>query len=154
VDIHNLLTFVLLTFFPGLELRASIPYGILVLGMDWATALGLAVFFNFVFGLALFLALDRLVRLFTRVQYIKEIYNRLVERTQKRAKPYVDKYGAIGIGLFIAIPLPGSGVWTGALAAYLLGMRFRKFALADAIGVVIAGLVVTLISLGLLNGLG
>lgn len=154
MNLHNLLAFVLLTFFPGLELRASIPFGILGLGMDWPTALGLAVFFNFVFGLALFLALDWLVRLFTRVQFIKRIYNRLVERAQRRARPYMQRYGTIGIGLFIAVPLPGSGVWTGALASYLLGMRFRNFAAADAIGVVIAGLIVTAVSLGLLNGFG
>ncbi len=152
MDIHNLFYFVLLTFFPGLELRASIPYAIVVLGLPWPEALLLAVFFNFLFGLLLFLLLDGLVRLFTKVQFIKEIYGRLVARTQKRVKPYVQKYGAVGVGLFIAVPLPGSGVWTGALAAYLLGMRFKSFALADAIGVIIAGVLVTVFTLGFVNG--
>ena len=152
MNLHNFFYFVLLTFFPGLELRASIPYAILFLEMNWVHALLLAVLLNFVFGLVLFALLDRLVKFFTRVQYIKEIYNRIVARTQRRVQPYVEKYGTIGVGLFIAIPLPGSGVWTGALAAYLMGMRFKKFALADAIGVIIAGVVVTALSLGVLNG--
>ena len=154
MDIHNLFYLILLTFLPGLELRASIPYGILFLGLPWPEVFFVALLSNFLFGLFLFALLDRLVALSTRVQFIKEIYNRLVERTQKRVRPYVEKYGTIGVGLFIAIPLPGSGVWTGALAAYLLGLRFRKFAAADLLGVVIAGLIVTLVSLGFLNGFG
>jgi len=152
MDIHNLLLFVFLTFLPTLELRASIPFAILSLGMPWLQALFLAVTLNIAFGLVLFALLGWLVRLFTRVQFIKVIYNRLVARTQRKARPYVERYGTIGLALFIAIPLPGSGVWTGALAAYLLGMRFGKFAIAATIGVTIAGLIVTLVSLGLLNG--
>ena len=152
MDIHNFFYFVLLTLFPGLELRASIPYGILFLGSDWFSVLLLAVSINFVFGVALYFVLDFFVKLFTRIQFIKEIYNRIVERTQKKVEPYVERFGTIGIALFIAIPLPGSGVWTGALAAYLLGMKRRKFALAALIGVSIAGILVTLFSLGLLNG--
>jgi len=146
------LLFVFLTFLPTLELRASIPFAILSLGMPWLQALFLAVTLNIAFGLVLFALLGWLVRLFTRVQFIKVIYNRLVARTQRKARPYVERYGTIGLALFIAIPLPGSGVWTGALAAYLLGMRFGKFAIAATIGVTIAGLIVTLVSLGLLNG--
>lgn len=152
MDLHNFFYFVLLTLLPGFELRASIPYGVLVLGMDWFSVLLLAVSTNFIFGVMLYFALDFLVKLFTRVQFIKEIYNRLVARTQKKVEPYVERFGTIGIALFIAVPLPGSGVWTGALAAYLLGMKRRKFALAALIGVTIAGVLVTLVSLGLLNG--
>lgn len=154
MDIHNFLYFALLTFVPTLELRASIPYGIFVLGEDWLLVFALAVFLNFLFGIFLYAVLDFCVKLVTKVQFINEIYIRLVERTQKKADKYVKRFGVIGIGLFIGIPLPGSGVWTGALAAYLLGMRKRDFAVADAIGVLIAGVVVTLVSLGLLNGLG
>ena len=152
MDIHNLFYFVLLTVLPFFELRASIPYGIFILGMPWHEAFLVAVIVNFLFGLLLFAVLDWLVRFFTRLQFIKVIYDRIVARTQRKARPYVEKYGTIGIGLFIGIPLPGSGVWTGALAARLLGMRFKSFAVADAIGVVIAGAVVTLLSLGFLNG--
>ena len=56
------------------------------------------------------------------------------------------------LAIFIGIPLPGSGVWTGALAAYLLGVRFRDFAIACVIGVLIAAAIVTAVTLGLLNG--
>ncbi len=167
MDIHNLVYLVLLTFLPGLELRLSIPVGVWSrpialpfvgtvngLGLPLLEVLIVVIIANLVLGIFLFFALDFLVRLFTRVQFIKEIYNRLVARTQKRVEPYVEKYGTIGLALFIAIPLPGSGVWTGALAAYLLGMRFRKFLVAEIIGVLIAGAIVSAVSVGLLGGLG
>ena len=152
MDIHNFFQLVLITLFPSLELRASIPYGILFLNLPWLEVFAVAVVVNAVFGIILYLALDYLVKFFTRFPLIKRIYNRLVERTQGKVEPYVEKYGTIGIALFIAVPLPGSGVWTGALAAYLLGMKRRKFAVAAILGVLIAGIIVTAVSLGLLNG--
>ena len=166
MDIHNFFWLVLLTLLPCLELRASIPVGLWSrpievpffgqvsgLGLSILEVLPLVLVVNILLGLFLFVFLDSLVRLFTRVQFIRVIYNKLVERTRRKASKIVEKYGTIGLALFIAIPLPGSGVWTGALAAYLLGMKLKKFLVADIAGVLIAGLIVTLATLGLLNGL-
>ncbi len=153
MDIHNFFELVLLTLTPAFELRASIPYGILGPGLNWPEVFAIVVVVNILLGLVLFLLLDRLVKLFTRIQFIKDIYMRIVARTQRKVQPYMEKYGTIGLGLFIGIPLPGSGVWTGALAAYLLGLRFKKFLIADIIGVLIAATIVTALSLGLLNGI-
>ena len=60
----------------------------------------------------------------------------------------MDKYGEIGLAIFIGIPLPGSGVYSGALAAYLIGMNFKRFIIAATIGVFIAGTIVTLATIG------
>ena len=144
---------ILLTFLPALELRASIPYGILIARLNPAEVFVVAVVANVLVGIVIFLLLDRLVRLFTKIQFIKDIYNRLVARTQRKVQPYVERFGTIGIALFIGVPLPGSGVWTGALAAHLLGLKFRKFVIADIVGVLIAAVAVTAVSLGLLNGI-
>ncbi|MBN2067269.1 MAG: small multi-drug export protein [Candidatus Diapherotrites archaeon] len=152
MDIHNFIELALLTLTPALELRASIPYGILLAKLAWPEVLAVVVAVNAILGIALFLALGWLVRISTRVRFIKDIYMKIVARTQRKASPLVERYGTIGIALFIGIPLPGSGVWTGALAAYLLGMKFRKFLIADIIGVLIAAAAVTALSLGLLNG--
>lgn len=164
--LHNFLYLVLLTLVPVLELRWSIPVGLWNkpiglpfvgtvngFGMPVWEVLPVVLATNILLGFFLFFALGFLVRLFTRIQFIKEVYDRLVVRTQKKAKPYVEKYGSIGLAIFIGIPLPGTGVWTGALAAYLLGMRFRDFAVACIVGVLMAATVVTLVVLGLLNGI-
>ena len=152
MSIHNILYIILLTLIPTLELRASIPYGILIARLPVLEVFAIAVIVNVLLGLVLFVLLDSLVKFFTRFQLINDIYEKIVSRTQRKVEPYVERFGTLGVALFIAVPLPGSGVWTGALAAYLLGLKFRKFALANIVGVLIAGVVVTAISLGVLSG--
>ncbi len=165
VSLHNIFYLVLFTLAPVFELRWSIPLGLWSkpvelpfvgavsgFGMPLFEVLPIVVITNILLGIFLYFALDFLVRLFTRVQYIKVLYERIVARTQRKAKPFVEKYGVIGLAIFIGIPLPGSGVWTGALAAFLLGVRFRDFAIACVIGVLIATAIVTAVTLGLLNG--
>jgi uncharacterized membrane protein len=60
--------------------------------------------------------------------------------------------GFLALALFVAIPLPMTGAWTGALIAWLLGLKRWKSFIAIAFGVIIAGILVTLISVGLING--
>ena len=62
-------------------------------------------------------------------------------------KKSVEKYGEWAVALFIAIPLPGSGSYSGAIAAYVIGLSHKKFAIANLIGVIIAGILVTAIVL-------
>ncbi len=71
----------------------------------------------------------------------------ILEKTQTKIHPYVEKYGEFGVAVFIGIPLPGSGVYTGAFGSYLLGLDKRKFAIANVIGVVIAAVAVTALCL-------
>ena len=65
----------------------------------------------------------------------------------------IERYGPIGLALFVAVPLPITGAWTGSAAAYLLGFSFKKAFPAITIGVLIAGGVVTLAVKGVI-GLG
>ncbi len=142
---EEILILVLLTLIPFLELRASIPYGILVLGMNWPLVFVVCVVTNMILGPLIYLFLDKMIHLFLRIKWIDKCYSYYVERTQKRIRKYVDKYGLLGVSVFIGIPLPGSGSYSGALGSYLLGIKFKKFALANLIGVLIAGVLVTLI---------
>ena len=93
------------------------------------------------------LFLDKVIHLFLRIKWIDRCYSYYVERTQKRIHKYVEKYGLLGVSVFIGIPLPGSGSYSGALGSYLLGIKFKKFALANLIGVLIAGVLVLAASL-------
>ncbi|MBW2989004.1 small multi-drug export protein [Candidatus Woesearchaeota archaeon] len=151
---NEILNLIWITFLPFLELRASIPYGILKTGLNWALVFAVCVATNIFLGIALYFVMDKLVKTVTRIRLIDRIYQRYVERMQKRINKYVDRYGELAIAVFIGIPLPGSGVYSGAIAAYLIGLEKRKFAIANIIGVLIAGVIVTIISLtgaGLFN---
>ena len=136
-----------LTFFPFLELRASIPYGILFLKMHWLPVFVIAVIANIILGPVIYFFLDKVIHIFLRIKFIDRIYQKYVERTQKKIHKYVEKYGEAAVAIFIGIPLPGSGSYSGALAAYLIGLGYKKFIIANIIGVLIAGIIVTLIVL-------
>ena len=63
----------------------------------------------------------------------------------------IEKYGYLGLLLFVAIPLPGTGAWTGSLIAVLFGMKTSKSLLYIFFGVIIAGLIMSAVSFGLLG---
>jgi len=76
---------------------------------------------------------------------------RYVERVRKKAHPYVEKWGFLGLVVFVAIPLPGTGVWTGSLAAYIFGIEKRKAISALIIGGLLSIMITLLPSLGLVK---
>ncbi|MBT4823870.1 small multi-drug export protein [Candidatus Woesearchaeota archaeon] len=145
--LKEILELIGVTLLPGLELRASIPFGILQTELHWFSVFIICVIVNILLGIVVYFLLDKVVHLFFFWEWFHRIYHKIVERAQKKVHKYVEKYGTIGLGLFIGIPLPGSGVYTGALGAYVLGFGYKRFIIASTIGVLIAGIIVTAIML-------
>jgi len=144
---NNIIQLILVTFIPGLELRASIPYGITVLGMPWIKVVIITFITNILLGPIVYILLNQFVHIVIKINFFNKIYEKFVIRTQHKIKNKVEKYGELGLALFIGVPLPGSGVYTGALAAFILGLNFKKFLIATVIGVFIAGILVTIATL-------
>ena len=141
-----------ITLIPGLELRASIPMGILGgkwidSPMAWPAVVITCVISNILIGWAVFWLLDPIVRFFRRVRFIDRLLTKYVDSAQRRLKPNVDKYGFWGLAVFIGIPLPLTGAYSGAAGAYALGMETKRFMIANVVGVLIAAICVTIISL-------
>ena len=144
--IKELLWIVLLTFLPFLELRASIPYGIIT-GIDWKVVFIIGVIINILLAPLLWIFVNHVMHLFLHIKFIDRLYQKIIIKTQKKVHPYVEKYGVYGLAVFIGIPLPGSGVYSGTLGAYLLGFNFKDFIKASILGVLIAGTIVTLVTI-------
>jgi len=144
---QNIFQLAFVTFLPFLELRASIPYGILKLGMPWLEVYIICVIINILLAPFVYFMLHWFVDIVIKIPFIGRIYDKIVVRTQKRIHEKVEKYGEWGLALFIGIPLPGSGVYTGALAAFLLGISTKKFLIAAVLGVLIAGTAVLIVTL-------
>ena len=138
------LVIVFLTFLPFLELRASIPYGILVAEEPWFIVVGIAVVVNILLGPILYFLLNTLLHALLRIKLLNRLWDRMIVRTQKKIHPLVEKYGIAGLGLFIGVPLPGSGVYSGAIGGYLLGFTRKEFYIATVLGVLIAATAVTI----------
>jgi len=144
---NGILLVILTAMAPVSELRGAIPLG-LGLGMDPMSVIlssiifNILIFFPIYFGLKLFY--DRFLH---RFKFVRSV----IERSHKRGRPYIDKYGVIGLALFIGIPLPITGVWTGTIVAWFLDLDWKKSLLAVIVGVIISAAIVSAISLGVLN---
>ena len=125
---------------PVLELRGAIPLG-LGMGMGHWHVFLLAVIGNLLPIYPLVFLLRPLYRWLSRHDRAR-LLDRLLARTRVKSAT-VAKYGAVGLALFVAVPLPGTGAWTGALAAFLFGIPKRWALPAITVGTVIAGFIMT-----------
>ena len=137
---------IVLTLVPWLELRGSIPYA-LATGMSPLLAFSLAAVTNIVLIYPVFFVLDLVFPYLGRYSLTKK----LLDYVQRRTGKYVERWGFLGLAVFTAIPLPGSGVYTASLAAYVFAVPKQQARKAIAFGVVVAGALVTLISLNVLH---
>jgi uncharacterized membrane protein len=135
----------IITLIPWIELRGSIPVGILLLGLDPMLVFVTAVIANTVVAIPIYLGLEFLYPYFKRFSVVE----RIVKGARKKGEAKVKKYGVIGLALFVGVPLPVTGVWTGTLIAWLLHMDFKKAILALFLGVLIAASIITALSLTL-----
>ena len=127
---------------PISELRGAIPLAILGFHLPWYYALPIAVVGNLLPVPVILLFVERVTRLLSKVAFFERILNRLFASTRRRGR-VIEKYERIGLALFVAVPLPVTGAWTGSLAAVLLGLPFRQSLLSIVADVIIAGVIVT-----------
>jgi len=134
----------LITILPISELRGGIPLGILKYELDPLFIFCIAVIANALIFFPVFFALRLFYdKLLSRIP----LFDRYLDNLRKRGEPKVEKYGFWGLFLFVAIPLPITGAYTGTILAWLLGMDWRKAFPAVGLGVIVAGVVVLLITL-------
>lgn len=139
---------VLITLIPGIELRGSIPAGA-ALSLNPYTVFIAAVITNIVLIPIIFIVLDLFWLKLAKYKICRKAMERIWNKTHKRVR----KHGYIALTLFVAIPLPITGAYTGSLIAWLLEMDRKKAFVAIAAGVLIAGVLVTMIVMGLLHAI-
>ncbi len=144
MDLKTWLISALFTLVPIFELRGSIPYAVLN-GMHPIAAYILCVGINALVGPLVYVFLDSLHKLFYKWNWYKGLFDKLVSRARTKVHSQVEKYGYIGIMLFVGIPLPITGAYTGTLGAWILGLDRKKTCLAVLGGVIMSGLIVSLI---------
>ena len=131
---------------PIFELRGALPVAINLFHFPWYYALLLAIIGNLLPVPFILLFLDTISRLLSKVGIFNRMLNWFFERTRRRGN-IVERYERVGLALFVAIPLPVTGAWTGSIAAVLFKLKFKHAFLSIFIGVLIAGAIVTCLSL-------
>ena len=135
---------------PVIELRGGIPLG-MVLGLPWWQSFLFAVIGNMLPVPLILLFVERVIAWMSRsrVKLFCKFGNFLLQKAEKN-RGKIKKYSFFGICLFVAVPFPATGAWTGALVAAGVGMKPQKALLSCLLGILIAAVIVTLISYGAL----
>lgn len=132
---------------PVLELRGAIPYGV-INGLTVWEAFGLAVVGNLL-PIPFLIIFTR--KVFEMIRKWSAALDRFVCKLETKAeekRSVVEKFEFFGLVLLVAIPLPGTGAWTGALVAAMMDMRLKRAMPAIIVGVIIAGIIVSILTFG------
>lgn len=133
-----------LAMLPITELRAAIPVGITLLNLPAEGAFIWGVLGNIIPTLMILLFLSPVCTfLIEHSKFFNKLFTKLFEKTRDKHTKNFERYGTFFLFLFVAIPLPGSGGWTGALIAFLFGISFWRAAMAISLGIATAGLLIT-----------
>ena len=135
---------------PISELRGALPLA-LYYGMPLGKAFWLSVLGNVSFIVPALFLFEPVSNRLRKFKFCSRFFDWLFERTKKNSDA-IQKYEALGLALFVAIPLPMTGAWSGVVAASLFKMRFRYAFIAIVSGVICAGLIVlALCTLGIMS---
>ena len=138
----NVLAVLAIAAAPISELRGAIPVAITVFHFPWYYAFLLAVIGNLLPVPFILLFLDAFSKLLGKIGIFERMLQWFFKHTRRRGK-IIERYERIGLTLFVAIPLPITGAWTGSVVAVLFGLRFKHALLSIFIGILIAGTIVT-----------
>ena len=140
----TLLVSAILSLTPISELRGAIPYAVAA-GMPLVAAALWCVAWNALAAPLAYLFLATFHKLFYRWEPYRNFFDRFVEKARGKVHASVEKYGYLGLAVFVGVPLPVTGAWTGALGAWILGMDRKKSIPAIVLGVAAAGVIVSLV---------
>ena len=133
---------------PLIELRGAVPYGV-AMGLNPALAFTIAVVGNMIPVPFIFLFARRILEWGKDKKYIGKFFTWCLKKGEKGGKKLQDKAGRglyFALFLFVGIPVPGTGAWTGTLAASILDLNFKKTTLAVLCGILLAGGIMLLTS--------
>lgn len=148
IQMKELVVFII-SLIPTIELRGGIIAGYL-LGLPWLRNLVVAVIANVIPVPFILFFIKKVLAFMRKHGILVKLVDWIEARGQSKSSE-VTKYEVFGLMLFVAIPLPGTGAWTGSLVAALLEMDVKKAMLSVFAGVLVAGFIMTVLSYGLLD---
>ena len=159
-DIVQLIWAIIISMLPVTELRIGLP-----LAIGYAIKSNISVWLIFLIIISanilviflVFLFLDYAHKHLMNIKAYKTAFGFLLKRTQKKVDKVEKKrgvYGYIALALFVSIPLPATGAWTGCLIAWILGLDRKKSIFAISLGVLIAGVLILAGTLGVVKIFG
>ncbi len=146
-SINKDLAVFLVSMLPVVELRGAIPFGIEALGMNWLRVFAISVLGNMIPVPFVIWLIRPIVEWLMRSKAFSRVGAWIDARTKEKGKT-VTRYKKLGLFILVAIPLPGTGAWTGAMVAGLLDMRVKDSVPMILLGVIAAGIIVMGVTYG------
>ena len=141
----------IISMIPILELRGGLLVAGPLLGVPLQTAIPLCIIGNIIPVPFILLLITPIFAWMKGTNLFRPMVEKLEAKAMSKSDK-IEKYEFWGLVLFVGIPLPGTGAWTGSLIAALLGMKFKKAFPAVILGILMATVIMTVISYGLLGG--
>ena len=142
----------LISLLPILELRGGL-IAAYALGIDWIPAFLICFLANIIPVPFILFFGRKIIHWMKSTRLFHKLGHKLENRTIRKSQS-VQKYKLLGLFLFVAIPLPGTGAWTGSLVAAIMDMRMKSSVPTIAAGIVVAGFIMTLLTYGLQGSIG
>ena len=136
----------ILSMLPVTELRFSIPYGINFYLIPIYQVVLISIIGNITIGFLVVYLIGPIMKQLRKISFFEKIINYIFNRTLSKSKS-IEKRNFYGLMIFVSIPFPLTGVWTGALAAYLLNLNRKNTLIAITLGVLISSTIVTTLTL-------
>jgi len=148
---NDFLITLILSMLPISELRGAIPYAILKAGINPITVFFVAVLANILIIPIIFFFLDYAHGILLKLKPYEKFFNFYINRKVEKIKKKYETLELFVLFLFVAIPAPGTGAYTGVLLSWFFGLKRKKSFAVVALGVITAGIITTLVTVG---GLG
>ena len=132
---------------PLLELRASIPLGFTNFGLSIYESAAISIFGGILSATITIYLLPLFISIAKKNRHLNILIVKILNKTQQKHSKALKKWGDIFLTLFVAIPLPGSGAYSGALAAYIFGINKKKSLALITIGIILSGILVSILTL-------
>lgn len=137
---------------PIAELRGALPMALVYFGLPFWTAYFLVVIGNILPAIFFVFFLEKIAEYLGHHNYrFNRFFAWLFERTRRRHNHHFEIWGPLALMIFVAIPLPFTGAWSGAVAAFVFGIPPKRSVPSIICGVAIAGLIVGVLTLGIAN---
>ena len=141
----------IISLMPILELRGGLLAASL-LKIPYIKALLICIIGNLLPIPFVLLFLEKILKIFEKWKFTRKVV-RWLEKKADSKREKIDKYGYLGLILFVGIPLPGTGAWTGSLVAIMLGLNRKKSFICIIIGVILASIIMSILSYGIIGNL-
>ena len=129
---------------PITELRLTVPLGILKYDLNWIWVVFISILGNFLICIPILTLLKSFDKFCSNYQFLNNILERIYLRTRKKTK-IISNYRYIGLLLFVGIPLPFTGAWTGCFASHLLGLSKAKTLISIFLGLITSSIIIIII---------